>query len=800
MESAGVRQAAQASVFENQNRILAAVASGRTEEAIDRIVEFLRLHLEAKISILGLEPGGAGRILRAPDLPRELTIAIEKHWNREGVVETIAKRRGPRVVDLPAFQLEFSLVSSTAERAGLELAGSIPIFDAQFVPLAVIDVFRAPGAHRAEPQWAVDSAIQLIRLVLTQEQAVEAYRKREASLRTLMASSHESICICDIDGKFLYLNYAILGYEPEELTSVSLMDLVHPEDSALAQAIAVGIRNKPGSSAQVELRIRSREGDWRLTEVHARNCCEDSAIQGLVLRIRDITDRHAAERALAVSEERFRGLFENAVDLIFTHDLAGNITSFNQTAERVTGHSRNDALCMNISRILKSEQQEVLRHAIEQMLGGERAVNYRLDLVTQRGADCPVEVNSRLIFEEGRPAGVQSIARDISERQSLESQLIQAQKMEAIGQLAGGVAHDFNNLLTVITGYTQWILDDLAMDHPLREAASETMLAADRASALTSQLLAFSRNQAHQPEPIDLNIVVTRLDRMLRRIIGEDIQLELLLGPGLGQVCADSAQVEQVILNLVINSRDAMPEGGRITIETKSFNVDERDDAKTGCSPGAWVSLAVSDTGCGMEEKTRQRIFEPFFTTKEKGKGTGLGLSTVYGIVQQNRGRIAVDSEVGNGSSFRVYLPRHIEPGSDSLLAGPEARPVSGNESILLVEDEPDVRRVIREMLKRQGYQVVEAADAESALEFVREHQGKIDLLVTDVVIPGANGRELAAQLRAMRPDLRVLYISGYTDDAILQNRILSPGVLFLQKPFTPDLLARKVREALDGQ
>ena len=397
------------------------------------------------------------------------------------------------------------------------------------------------------------------------------------------------------------------------------------------------------------------------------------------------------------------------------------------------------------------------------------------------------------------PSAVRSalaLAASKARARSLEAQLAQSQRLEAVGRLAGGVAHDFNNILTAIGGYTDLLLADMAPTDARRQDVEEILRAAQRAAALTQQLLAFSRRQVMQPKVLDLNALVADIEKMLRRLIGEDILFATVLHPRTGNVRADPGQLEQVIVNLAVNARDAMPEGGRLTIETRSVELDEsyRTEHPT-VSPGPYVMLAVSDTGIGMDEETRTRIFEPFFTTKVRGKGTGLGLATVYGIVQQSGGHIWVYSEPGRGTTMRVYLPR-VDAPADKLERPGDAPPqdLRGTETILLVEDEASVRAVTGQLLARNGYTVVEAADGPSALAL---DIPKLDLLLTDVVMPGMSGRELANQLTARRPGLRVLYMSGYTDDAVVRHGMLEPGLSYLEKPFRPDALLRKVRETL---
>jgi signal transduction histidine kinase/ActR/RegA family two-component response regulator len=385
------------------------------------------------------------------------------------------------------------------------------------------------------------------------------------------------------------------------------------------------------------------------------------------------------------------------------------------------------------------------------------------------------------------------------EREKLESQLRQAQKMEAVGRLAGGVAHDFNNVLMAILGYSDMVLKKLAPDDPLRGYTEQVRLAGERAAALTRQLLAFSRQQVLQPRVLDLNELVTNLSKMLRRLIGEDIKLELSLEPALGCVKADPGQFEQVILNLAVNARDAMPDGGELVIQTANVQIDETYVSAHGeVKPGPHVILAVTDTGCGMSEGVKQHIFEPFFTTKPEGKGTGLGLATVFGIVKQSEGFINVYSEVGHGTSFKIYLPRLDEPVSKRPSGKTEAAEPRGTETILLVEDEDAVRKLGSVCLEKLGYTVLEAGNGAEAIKLARRHAGPIHLLMTDMVMPGMNGSELAQRLKEFRPDLRVVCMSGYTDTTILHRDVLKSGAAFLQKPFSPDMLARRVREVLD--
>jgi len=402
-------------------------------------------------------------------------------------------------------------------------------------------------------------------------------------------------------------------------------------------------------------------------------------------------------------------------------------------------------------------------------------------------------------IEDGHLVRVWGTQRDVTEQRHLEEQFRQSQKMEAVGQLAGGIAHDFNNLLTAILGNTQLLLRELPPGDSKRGDVEEIRKASERAASLTRQLLAYSRRQMLQPEVLDLNVVVAEMDKMLRRLIGEHIALVAVLAPDLGRVRADPNQIEQVIVNLAVNARDAMPDGGKLTVETANVDLDDAfAQAHLGSVPGSYALLAVTDTGAGMDATVRAHLFEPFFTTKEVGKGTGLGLATVYGIVKQSGGYISVYSEPGRGSSFKIYLPRIATP-ADAPPGPQKSGPAPGSETVLVVEDEAAVLTLSRRALEAQGYVVLAASDPAAALRVVERHGGMIHLLLTDVVMPGLSGRELADRLTAQRPGIRVLYMSGYPGDAVVQHGTLPSGSAFLQKPFSPDGLARKVRDVLDA-
>jgi signal transduction histidine kinase/CheY-like chemotaxis protein len=440
-----------------------------------------------------------------------------------------------------------------------------------------------------------------------------------------------------------------------------------------------------------------------------------------------------------------------------------------------------------------------VRTILDQVRRGEPTLPFETARLRKHGTRVEILLTPSPVKDEnGVVIGVSGMSRDITARRQMEEQYRQLQKMEAIGQLAGGVAHDFNNLLTVINGCGELVLGRLPAGDPLRELIAEITRAGERAAALTRQLLAFSRRQVLDPKVLDLNAVLADLEKMLRRLIGEDVRLTTRLQPGLGRVKVDPAQIEQVILNLAINARDAMPRGGELIIETANIDLDgsyAKWHAEVHAGP--YVRLRVCDTGQGMAEEVKRHIFEPFFTTKPPGKGTGLGLTTVYAFVEQSGGHIEVASEPGRGTAFMICLPCAEESGKPRSFAGTLRAP-QGTETVLLVEDEPAVRALTRHVLQASGYTVLEASDGDEALHLAEQHSGSIHLLVTDVVLPALGGAQLGERLRIHRPELRVLFVSGYADDAIIRHGVRESEVDLLQKPFSPAVLAHKVREVLD--
>jgi PAS domain S-box-containing protein len=449
--------------------------------------------------------------------------------------------------------------------------------------------------------------------------------------------------------------------------------------------------------------------------------------------------------------------------------------------------------------LIHPDDRPMVESAMAEAARGGPDVEVEFRVVWPDGATHWLAARGRLLRDaDGTPARLLGIGTDVSERKSLEAQFRQSQKMEAVGQLAGGVAHDFNNLLTAILGYSNFVIDTLEPGDPRRADMDEVVKAGHRAAGLTKQLLAFSRKQVLKPTAVDVNALIKGMHQLLSRLIGEHVDLVTALAPGLSPVRADRGQLEQVLMNLVVNARDAMPSGGRLAIETANAELDASFMADVVVAPGSYVMLAVSDSGVGMTEATRQRLFEPFFTTKEAGRGTGLGLATVYGIVKQSGGYIWVFSELGKGASFKVFLPcAHRGDEVEDSDEGPDAV-VRGTENVLLVEDDEPVRHLMRAILERAGYHVADATNPEHAEALFAEDGKRFNLIVTDVIMPGSSGPSMFERLTTHRPDLRVLYVSGYTDDTIVRQGQLKHGVEFLQKPFTADALTRRVREVLD--
>jgi len=513
--------------------------------------------------------------------------------------------------------------------------------------------------------------------------------------------------------------------------------------------------------------------------------------------VKEQTIRRQLARESAL-KARFDDLFERSSEIMIVHDRRGRISTINRSGEQATGYSREELRMLDPNWIFGSDYLDAITRMIEE--GSDSTPRaFRSELVPRKGARIPIDVHARVLVGDGKVAGVTSIARNLSERDRLENELRQAQKMEAVGRLATGIAHDFNNLITVLLGYSDELIEQVPPGSEWQKSATEIRRAAERASGLTQQLLAFSRRQAAVAHTVDLNLVVANMEDLIRRLLGPEIRLEFSLDPGLANIRADAAQIGQVLMNLVVNARDAMPQGGQLSIETANV---ELGNEHLDVIPGPHVSLIVRDTGVGMAPEVRDRLFEPFFTTKDSGQGTGLGLSMVQGIVRQSGGHVVVESKAGKGSTFRVYFPPIADDSAAPelpALTAPSAAAVTGQGIILLAEDDRSVRRLVVAELGRRGFTVLDAEDGRAALDLFLKHKDTVDILVTDVVMPRMNGADLAREAQAIRPGLKVLFISGHPERA---GSGLDPaGVTnLLMKPFTADTLAARIKEMITGE
>jgi len=509
-----------------------------------------------------------------------------------------------------------------------------------------------------------------------------------------------------------------------------------------------------------------------------------------------------ATKALESTEENYRNIFEEAMIGIFQSTPSGKLLLVNPAMTRIFGYQSGKEMIESVvdaasQLYVDPKRRGEFRQAMEQ----DRAVHgFECEMYRKDGSKIWLSVNAQAVMHNGAVVRYDGTFEEITERKSLEAQLRQAQKMEAVGRLAGGVAHDFNNAIGVIVGYSALLKERVTSDETSQRYADEIGKAGNRAAGLTRQLLAFSRKQVIQPVVLNLDAIVGETEKMLRRLIGEDIEVTIIRDPELGRVRADPGQIDQILMNLAVNARDAMPQGGKLVIETANAELDATNlNQHTYAKPGRYVMLSVSDTGCGMSKEIQAQIFEPFFTTKAAGQGTGLGLSTVYGIVKQSEGYVWVYSEVGQGARFKVFLPR-VEAAAQPVPGADTSAVPGGSETILLVEDDEAMRMLTRNCLESGGYTVLDAHEGEAAIHAVSQHSGPIHLLLTDVVMPGLSGRSLAESLVVARPEIKILYMSGYTADIITQRGILEPEVALLEKPFTKEALLRKVRKVLDGE
>jgi two-component system, cell cycle sensor histidine kinase and response regulator CckA len=629
----------------------------------------------------------------------------------------------------------------------------------------------------------------------------ERLRQSQAAFHLLFTNNPQPMWVFNLESlQFLDVNAAAIslyGYSREEFLQMRITDIRPPEE---VPRLLHEIAHLPAQLNHSGIwQHRLKNGQLREMEItshslvfHGQNAC--------LVTTHDVTDRRRTEEALRQAEQKYRQIFEQAIVGIYQSTPQGRFLSVNPAMATMLGYDSPDDLLASITDI----QQQLYvdpshREEFKRLLEEEGvAQHFECEFRRKDGSHMWIATNVRAIRENGKVVRYEGTQEDISERKLLEGQLQQAQKMEAVGLLAGGVAHDFNNALGVIAGYSDLLQMHLPEGDPLHRYPEEIAKAANRAATLTRQLLAFSRKQVIQPVILNLNAIVADMEKMLRRLIGEHIEITIAPGSNLAPVKADPGQIEQILMNLAVNARDAMPQGGSLLIRTVNAHLDETYARQYAyVKPGAYVTLRFSDTGHGMDKSTQARIFEPFFTTKEAGKGTGLGLSTVYGIVKQNNGYIQVYSEVGKGTTFTIYLPQAAGAAESLKPTRGETTLPRGSATVMLVEDEEALRTLARNCLETYGYTVIEVADSRIAMTLAEQHSGPIQLLLTDVIMPGLNGKDLAAHLTRRRPEMKVLYMSGYANDLIAQFDVLDPDTLLLEKPFTLQGLLTKVQQAL---
>jgi two-component system, cell cycle sensor histidine kinase and response regulator CckA len=674
----------------------------------------------------------------------------------------------------------------------------------------VFRIVRADGSPRwlrGKGEVVYDAAGTVTHLISTLKDTTDrsvdtALRLSEEKFAKAFQASPDLIAISDMGagGAIIEVNdrfEAITGYSRADSLGRSMADL-GLIDPALRNA-QLAVAREHGSFRDFEFELRRKDG--RLVTIRiSGEVFEIGGHQRLLTVGRDITYAKLAVEALHRSESKYRELVENANDVVFTVDTDGICRPMNRAGQAIAGFAGNADAGVHLADVVVAEDSETARRQIERVLAGVYVSVFELEMITAEGGRSRFEVNLRPIWKDGVVIAAQGIARDVTVRTKLEQQLRQAQRMDAVGRLAAGVAHDFNNLLTVILGNCEVGAAGLAGSDPLRHTLDVIRESAERAATLTSQLLAFTQQQIVQPRVLDVNDAVANVRRMLTRLIGEQITVHFEPGAEIWHVRADPGQLDQIIVNLVVNSRDSMPDGGQLTIQTDNVQLAEPHlERGATVPPGDYVEITVRDTGAGMSPVTLERLFEPFFTTRDLGKGDGLGLATVYGIVKQNNGFVFADSEAGLGSTFRVLLPRADAPVTAAATEAPRRDRTGGRGTVVLVEDEAAVRELIGSYLTRQGYQVVTASSGEDAIDAVGDWTEAPVLLISDIVMPGMNGRVLSDRLRLTYPHLKVLFVSGYTDDAVVSNGSLAPGTHFLQKPFALSALAAKVTEIVDA-
>ena len=651
---------------------------------------------------------------------------------------------------------------------------------------------------------AIEAALERSRALAQKTRAEAALAASERRFRSLVQNSSDLVTILAPDGTILYASDSaerIVGYTPADLVGSSILSYLDASGVHTLRGLLQNGNGKSSGAGSIEFCLRRGDGSPVWLEAVGTNLLTDATIRGIVLNARDVSERKRADGALRESEERYRDLFDNASDLVCMAAPDGSLLYVNQAWQQGTGYDEAEIGRMQLLDLLHPDSRAYYAQVVERVLNGERLDHVELIFVPKAGAPITVEGNLSCTFKDGLPAVVRGIYRDVTERKRVEEQLRRAERMQAAGKLAGGVAHEVNNMMTGVIGFSEFLLRSLEVGDPRRADVEEVIKAGTRAADVTRQLLAFTRQQFLQPQVLQVNMVVSDMEKMLRRSLGEDHVLEFQLSPDAGLLRADRGQLEQVLINLILNARDAIAGHGRVSIQTAPAVWDEVYAQRHGgvdLPLGSYVMLAVSDTGCGMDFEVQARIFEPFFTTKAIGQGTGLGLSTVYGIVKQSGGYVWVYSEPGEGSVFKIYLPAAQAESPSEPPRGQQEVPAGGSETILVIEDEDVVRHLACRGLRDHGYSVIEARNGVEAVQYIMQHPGTVNLVISDVVMPEMGGRELGQALARVEPTLPMLFMSGYTGEDVVQRGLLDPGAPFQQKPFTPGGLATKVRAMLD--
>jgi two-component system, cell cycle sensor histidine kinase and response regulator CckA len=788
-------------ILEQERRVLELIAKGASlKEVLDALTLAIeRLAPDCFCTILLLDDDRR-RLLEGSrgSLPPAYMRALDglEIGPNVGACGTAAFRNETTIVEDVATDFRFALAKDVLLSFGLRACWSVPIRDSNKNVLGTFAMYHqriaTPREHEVKLVEAgahlAGNAIERLRFEQSLRESAARFQLAEkAAAFGVWQINFRSGMVTISDG---FSSLAGLAGWPPRLTLGQWREMIHVDDrpawdSAVEEVVAK-------RAFQAEYRILLPDGSIRWLRSHAQTELSDTVLHLLTGASIDITEG----RELLM---RFYKAFNvNPEPIVINAFSDGRYVDVNDSFLRVTGYRREDVLGHTAREMKLWKRAEDRSRYLETLKQAGSVRDLEIIFQTKAGAERTGLISAEFIDVAGEKCAI-AVIKDITERSLLEKQLRQAQKMEAVGQLTGGIAHDFNNLLGVIIGYSDILEDQLDPSSKLRKNAVEIHKAGQRAASLTRQLLAFSRQQVLEPSVLALNTIVIDTEKMLRRLLGENIELKTVLDRELGRVKADQGQVEQIIVNLAVNARDAMPRGGKLTIQTANFEADDnyaRQHAPM--SAGRFVTLTITDTGVGMDAETQAHIFEPFFTTKERGKGTGLGLATVYGVVKQSGGFIWVHSEPGQGSTFKVLLPRVEETVGTVAPDRDSSESLRGSETILLTEDEEALRSLILNMLRENGYAVLEAANATGAIEIARQARAKIDLLLTDVVMPGMGGTDLADQLVALYPGMKVLYMSGYTEFAAPQNEILQQGRPLLQKPFTKQILARKIRDVLN--